>query len=544
MLSGRTPILILKEGTEREKGRDAQYNNIRAAMAIADAVRSTLGPKGMDKMLVDSMGDVIITNDGVTILKEIDVEHPAAKMIVEVAKTQDAETGDGTTTAVILAGELLKQAQDLLEQDIHPTTIADGYRMASIKAIQVLDDIALKVKPSDAATLKRIAETSLTGKVAGSNKELLADIAYKAVTAIMEKDGDDISVDIDNIKVEKKQGGSAEDTELIEGIILDKDRVHTGMPQSVKNAKILLLNTALEVGKTEIDAKIEITDPSQLQKFLDQEEQMIRDMVEQVKKSGATVLFCQKGIDDLAQHYLAKAGIFALRRVSEKDMKKLAKATGASILSDLDEITAKDLGKAGMVEERKIGDDKMTFVTDCKKAKAVSILIRGGTEHVVDEIERGLHDALGVIGVAIEDGKMVTGGGSAAVEIAMAARDYAATVGGREQLAIEKFADAMETIPRALATSAGMDPIDMIIGLHKAHADGHTHHGVNVYTGKIEDMKKLHVLEPLRVGRQAVRSATEVAIMILRIDDVIAAKSAGGGKGGGGGGMGMDEDFD
>jgi thermosome len=543
MLSGKTPIFILKEGTEQEKGRDAQNNNIRAAMAIADAVRSTLGPKGMDKMLVDSMGDVIITNDGVTILKEIDVEHPAAKMIVEVAKTQDAETGDGTTTAVVLAGELLKQAQSLLEQDIHPTTIAEGYRLASTKAIKVLDKIAISVKPSDAATLKRIAETSLTGKVAGADKRLLADISYRAVTTIMERTEDGITVEIDNIKIEKKQGGSAADTELIEGVILNKERVHTGMPQCIKNAKILLLNSALEVGKTEIDAKIEITDPSQLQKFLDQEEQMIKDMVTKVKKSGANVLICQKGIDDLAQHYLAKTGIIALRRVSEKDMKKLAMATGASILSDLDEITTSDLGKAGMVEERKIGDDKMTFVTDCKKAKAVSILVRGGTEHVVDEIERGLHDALGVIAVAIEDGKMVIGGGSAAMEVAMATRKYAATVGGREQLAIEKFANAIETIPRALATSAGMDPIDMIIALHKEHADGNIHYGVNVYTGKIEDMKKLHVLEPLRVGRHAVRSATEVAIMVLRIDDVIAAKG-GSGTGGAGGGMGMDEDFD
>ena len=524
MLTGKTPILILKEGTEREKGREAQYNNIRAAMAIADAVRSTLGPKGMDKMLVDSMGDVVITNDGVTILKEIEVEHPAAKMIVEVAKAQDEECGDGTTTAVVLAGELLKNAMDLIEQDIHPSVIAEGYRLASKKACEVLEKVAIEVKPDDDELLKRLAETAMTGKVAEANKEMLAEIAVKAVKAVAEEINGKIKVDLDNIKVEKKQGGSVEDTELINGIILDKERVHPDMPTVVKNAKILLLNAALEVKKTEVDAQIRITDPEQLKKFLDQEEKMIKEMVDKIKNSGANVLICQKGIDDLAQHYLAKAGIFAVRRVKKSDMEKLSRATGASILTDLDEIKPEDLGEAGKVEERKIGEDKMVFITDCKVAKAVSILVRGGTEHVVDEIERGLHDALSVVAVAMEDGKMITGGGSSAIEISMALRDYAATVGGREQLAIEKFADAVEVVPRALATNAGIDPIDILIKLRKEHSEGKKHIGVDVFKGDVGDMKELNVLEPLRVGVQAIKSATEAAIMILRIDDVIAAR--------------------
>ncbi len=532
MLTGKQPILILKEGTEREKGREAQYNNIKAAIAIADAVRSTLGPKGMDKMLVDSMGDVVITNDGVTILKEIDVEHPAAKMIVEVAKAQDQECGDGTTTAVVLAGELLKNAQDLIEQDIHPTVIADGYRMASNKACEILEKIALDIRRDDEKSLKKIAETSMIGKVAETNKELLESIAYKAVKSIAEELNGEIKVDIDNIKVEKKQGGAVEDTELINGIVLDKERVHPDMPVIIKDAKILLLNNALEVKKTEVDAQIRISDPTQLQKFLEEEEAMIKNMVEKIKKSSANVVICQKGIDDLAQYYLAKAGVYAVRRVKKSDMEKLAKATGASIITEMDEINPKDLGHAGRVEERKIGDDKMTFVTDCKDAKAVSILVRGGTEHVVDEVERGLHDALSVIAGALEDGKMITGGGSSAMEIAMAVRDYAATIGGREQLAIEKFADAIEIIPRALAVNAGIDPIDILIELRKAHSEGKKYHGVNVYQGGTVDMREKNVLEPISVGRQAIRSATEVAIMILRIDDVIAAREVSKGKGG------------
>jgi len=539
MLSGKQPILILKEGTERETGRDAQHNNIRAAMAIADAVRSTLGPKGMDKMLVDSMGDVVITNDGVTILKEIDIEHPAAKMIVEVAKTQDEECGDGTTSAVILAGELLKKALDLIEQDVHPTVIADGYRIASKKACEILESIAEDVKPDDAEVLKEIASTSMTGKAAAANKELLSDIAYRAVKAVSDEENGKITVDLDNIKIEKKHGGSVEDTELIEGIVLDKERVHPGMPKVVNDAKIMLLNTALEVKKTEVDAQIRISDPTQLQKFLDEEEAMLRKMVDKIKASGANVVLCQKGIDDLAQHYLSKAGIFAVRRVKKSDMEKLARATGASIVSELDEVEDSDLGYAGKVEERKIGDDEMVFVTNCKEAKAVTILIRGGTEHVVDEIERGMHDALSVVAATLEDGKITTGGGSAATEISLALRDFASSVGGREQMAVEAFADAIEVIPKTLATNAGLDAIDMLIELKKAHKEGKKTYGVDIFEGKPSDMRSKNVVEPLRVGTQAIKSATETTVMILRIDDIIAAKGSSGGSGGGGeGGMG------
>jgi len=539
MLSGKQPILILKEGTERETGKDAQHNNIRAAMAIADAVRSTLGPKGMDKMLVDSMGDVVITNDGVTILKEIDIEHPAAKMIVEVAKTQDEECGDGTTSAVIIAGELLKKALDLIEQDVHPTVIADGYRIASKKACEILESIAEDVKPDDAEVLKEIAMTSMTGKAAAANKELLADIAYRAVKAVSDEENGKITVDLDNVKIEKKHGGSVEDTELIEGIVLDKERVHPGMPKVVKDAKIMLLNTALEVKKTEVDAQIRISDPTQLQKFLDEEEAMLRKMVDKIKASGANVVLCQKGIDDLAQHYLAKAGIFAVRRVKKSDMEKLARATGASIVSELDEVDESDLGYAGRVEEKKIGDDEMVFVTNCKEAKAVTILIRGGTEHVVDEIERGMHDALSVVAATLEDGKITTGGGSAATEISLALRDFASSVGGREQMAVEAFADAIEVIPKTLATNAGLDAIDMLIELKKAHKEGKKTYGVDIFEGKPGDMRSKNVVEPMRVGAQAIKSATETTVMILRIDDVIAAKGSSGGSGGGGAGGGM-----
>src|SRR5438874_1083687 len=485
MMPAGTPILVLKEGTRRERGKGAECNNVARAEAGEDAGRSSFGPSGMDKMLVDSLGDVVITNDGVTILKEIDIEHPAAKMLVEVAKTQDEEAGDGTTTAVVLAGELLKKAEDLIEQNIHPTVIAAGYRQAADKAREVLE----------------------------------------------------------------KQGGSIADTELVDGIIVDKERVHPGMPNEVKEGKIALVDAALEVKKTEIDAKIEITDPTQLQAFLNEEEGMLKRMVETVRKSGANVLFCQKGIDDLAQHYLAKQEIYAVRRVKKSDMEKLAKATGGKIVTKLDELTKDDLGYAKLVYEKKIGDDEMTFVTGCKNPKAISILIRGGTEHVVDEVERSLEDATSVVAVAIEDGKVITGGGSSATEIALTLRDFAATVGGREQIAIEAFADAMEVIPRTLSENAGLDPIDILIELRKEHKKGNKHAGVNVFTGKVTDMKKENVLEPIRVGTQAVSSATDAAVMVLRIDDVIAARSGGGaggaggpkgGEGGEGGGDGED----
>jgi thermosome len=529
---GQTPILILKEGTKREKGKGAQFSNISAARAIADAVRSTLGPRGMDKMLVDSMGDVVITNDGVTILKEIDVEHPAAKMIVEVAKTQDEECGDGTTTAVILAGELLKKAESMIEQNIHPTVVSGGYRMAATKAKAVLDEMSIKVSIDDKDTLMDIARTAMISKSVSASRDLLADVAVKAVTAIAEKkESGGYLVDDDNIQIVKKQGGSTDDTRMISGIIVDKEAVHPAMPKKVENAKIALVDTALEVKKTEIDAKIEITDPSQLHAFLDEEENMLRKMVDIVKKSGATVLFCQKGIDDLVQHYLSKQGIYAVRRVKKSDMEKLVKATGASLVTKLDDLKAEDLGVAKLVEEKKIADDKMTFVTGCKNPKAVSILIRGGTEHVVDEVDRSLNDAISVVSVAVEDGRLVTGGGSAAIEMALRLRDYAASIGGREQIAIDAFASALEVVPTALSENAGLDPIDVLIELRQAHKAGKTFAGINVFTGKVVDMKKEKVLEPIRVGKQAISSATDAAIMILRIDDVIASKGGAGGKG-------------
>src|SRR6059036_2831042 len=505
MMPAGTPILVLKEGTRRERGKGAQFNNIAAAKAVADAVRSTLGPRGMDKMLVDSLGDVVITNDGVTILKEIDIEHPAAKMLVEVAKTQDEEAGDGTTTAVILAGELLKKAEDLIDQNIHPTVIAAGYRQASDKAHEVLEKVASKISIKELDTLKKVGMTSMSSKSASGHKELLADIAVKAVTTVAEQRADgSYFVDDDNIQIVKKQGGSIADTQLVDGIIVDKERVHPGMPSEVKDAKIALVDAALEVKKTEIDAKIEITDPTQLQAFLNEEEAMLKRMVEIVRKSGATVIFCQKGIDDLAQHYLAKQEIYAVRRVKKSDMEKLAKATGG------------------------------------KNPKAVSILLRGGTEHVVDELERSLEDATSVVAVAIEDGKVISGGGSSAMEIALALRDFASTVGGREQIAIEAFADAVEVIPRTLAENAGLDPIDILIELRQQHKKGNKAAGINVFSGKVTDMKKENVIEPIRVGSQAISSATDAAVMVLRIDDVIAARSGGGagpgaGKGGEGG---------
>ena len=522
---GQTPIYILKEGTKRDKGKGAQFNNITAARAIADAVRSTLGPRGMDKMLVDSMGDVVITNDGVTILKEIDVEHPAAKMIVEVAKTQDEECGDGTTTAVILAGELLKKAEGLIEQNVHPTVISAGYRLAANKARDYLEEVAIKVSPNDKESLMDIAKTAMISKSVAASREILAKVAVDAITAIAEKrENGTWTVDDDNIQIVKKQGGSMDDTTMISGIIVDKEAVHPAMPKKVEKAKVALVDSALEVKKTEIDAKIEITDPSQLHAFLEEEENMLKKMVDTVKKSGATVLFCQKGIDDLAQHYLSKAGIYAVRRVKKSDMEKLAKATGANLVTKLDDLKADDLGVANLVEEKKIADDKMTFVTGCKNPKAVSILIRGGTEHVVDEIDRSLNDAISVVAVAFEDGKLVTGGGSAATELALRLRDYAASIGGRQQIAIDAFASALEVIPTALAENAGLDPIDVLIELRQAHKAGRKTAGVNVFTGKITDMKKERVLEPIRVGRQAISSATDAAVMILRIDDVIASK--------------------
>jgi thermosome len=542
MMTGQQPIIVLKEGTKREKGKGAQSNNIMAALAISDAVKSTLGPKGMDKMLVDSMGDVVVTNDGATILKEIDVEHPAAKMIVEVAKSQDEECGDGTTSAVVLTGELLKHAGELLEQNIHPTVVCGGYKLAADKAKEVLLKMAMPIKPNDKKTLIDIAITSMASKGASGEKEKLADVVVDAVLNVQEKIDNKIYVDLDNIQIQKKQGGGIANTEVIEGIILDKERVHEGMPKNIKNGKIALINAALEVKKTEVDARIQIQDPTQLQAFLDEEEGMLKKMVEKIKNSGANVLICQKGIDDIAQHYLAKEGIFAVRRAKKSDLEKLSKATGGKIVANLDGLTSKDLGYAGMIEEKKIGDDKMTFITNCKNPKAVSILIRGTTEHVVDELERALHDALSVVKVGLEDGKMTSGGGAAATEIAMALRDYAPNVGGREQMAIEAFANAIEIVPKTLSENAGLDPIDMMLEIRSQHKKGNIHAGINVLAGKVDDMLKNKVLEPLRVSLQEIEASTEAANMILRIDDVIASKGGGsppapdmGGMGGMGG---------
>lgn len=532
--------MILREGSEQTRGRDAQSRNILAAKTIANAIKSTLGPKGMDKMLVDSMGDVVITNDGATILKEMDIEHPAAKMMVEIAKTQDEEVGDGTTSAVVIAGELLKRAEDLLEQGVHPTLIVAGYRLAAEKAYTVLKKMAKGVTPDDAKTLRKIAMTSMTGKGAEVARELLIDLAVEAVRAIAEKGG---KIDTDHIKLEKKTGGSKDDTVLIKGMLIDKERVHSGMPKLVENAKIALVNSALEIEKTEVDAKIEITSPDQMKAFLDEEERMLKSMVDKIKESSANVLFCQKGMDDLVQHYLAKEGILAVRRVKESDMKKLASATGGKILTTLEEIGPEDLGAAGVVEERKISGEEMIFVENCQNPKAVSILLRGGTEHVVDELERGMYDALRVTACAVEDGKYVAGGGAPEIELAMRLRDYAASIGGREQLAIQAFADAVEVIPRALAENAGLDPIDMLVALRSAHEAGNKNAGLDVFKGEPTDMLKAGVIEPLRIKTQAISSATESATMILRIDDVIAATTAkppAGGMPPGGGYPGME----
>ena len=544
MFAGQ-PIILLKEGTERTRGRSAQSNSIAAAKAVAEAVRSTLGPRGMDKMLVDSMGDVVITNDGATILKEIDIEHPAAKMVVEVAKTQDDEAGDGTTSAVVLAGELLKKSEDLIEQNVHPTIVVNGFRMAAEKAMNVLDKMALNVRRGDKKKLFSIAQTSIGGRSMGAIRDHLATMAVDAVSKIVEERDGKFIADTDNIKVEKKHGASVLESELIDGMIIDKERVHPRMPKWVKNAKIALINSALEIKKTEVDAKIQITDPSQMERFLQEEEKTLKRMVDKLKKSGANAVFCQKGIDDLVQHYLAKDGIYALRRIKKSDMDKLSKATGGKIVTNLDDLGRQELGKAGLIEEKKIGDDDMTFVTGCKDSKAVSIIVRGGTEHVVDEVERALHDAIRVVGVAIEDGKAIPGGGATEIEVSLRLRDYASTVGGREQLAIEAFADALEIIPWTLGENAGLDSIDLLIELRSKHGGkkANKNAGVDVYSGKVKDMIKLNVIEPIRVKTQALKSATDVAAMILRIDDIIASKKMegpppGAGAPGGMGGMG------
>ncbi|NIO22453.1 MAG: thermosome subunit [Candidatus Aenigmarchaeota archaeon] len=515
------PVFILPEGTLRTKGKEAQKNNIAAAKLVADAVRTTLGPKGMDKMLVDSLGDVTITNDGATILNEMQIEHPAAKMMAEVAKTQDEAVGDGTTTAVIIAGELLKEAEKLLEKQIHPTVITKGFRLAKLRALEILEKLSYEVAIKDEKSLKRIANTAMTGKSAERASEKLTDLAVRAVTRIADRKTNEM--DTENIKIEKKQGGSMSDTELIEGIVLDKEVVHSGMPKKLEKVKVALLDSALEVKELEGDAKISIDSPEKLQAFLNEEEKSLKDMVNKVIKSGAGVVFCQKGIDDVAQHYLAKANILAARRVKKSDMEKLTRATGAKIVTSVKELSRNDLGYAGVVQEKKISGDEMIFVERCKDPKAVTILIRGGSEHVVDEVERAMEDAIKGVAAALELGKIVPGGGAVEIQVAKQLRKYAESFKGREQLAVNAFAEAMEIVPKSLAENAGLDPIDKLAQLRSEHDKKRTATGLDVFTGNVHSMMNLGVIEPLKIKLQALKSASEVAEMILRIDDMISA---------------------
>ena len=518
-----TPVLILREGSSRSRGREAQHANIMAARIVAEAVKSALGPKGMDKMLVDSFGDVTITSDGRTVLDEMDIQHPAAKMMVEVAKTQDDEVGDGTTTVVIIAGELLDKAEDLIEKNVHPTVIIDGYRKAADKALEALEKIAISVEPKDEEFLKKVAMTAMASKLVAENREYLAEIAASAVLQVAEKTAEGYKVDIDDVKVEKKAGEALTDTKLINGIVLDKEVVHPGMPKRVEEAKIVLLNTALEIQKTEFDAKINIESPEQMDAFLKQEESMLKEMVEKLISKGANVVLCQKGIDDLVQHFLARKKILAVRRVKKSDMEKLARATGGKIVTNVDDLAKGDLGYAKLVEERKIADDKMTFIEGCKDARSVTILIRGGTERIVDEAERSIHDALCVARDVVEEPKIMAGGGAPEMEVARLLREYGDTLPGREQLAVTRFSEALESVPTTLAENAGLDPIDIISELRARHEKGEIWAGVEVHDGKVRDMKGVGVFEPLAVKKQIIKSATEAASMILKIDDIIAS---------------------
>jgi thermosome len=518
------PVLILKEGTTRNRGKEAQRNNIMAARVIAEVLKTTLGPRGMDKMLVDSLGDITITNDGAAILNKMEVEHPAAKMMVEIAKTQDSMVGDGTTTAVVLTSELLKKAEELLDQSIHPTILVSGYRKAAQKAIEAINNNAILVEIGDRAALKKVAITSMGSKAVGGAKEHLAELAIDAIKQIAEPRGDKTIADIDNVQLIKKTGRSLSESQLISGVVIDKEVVQPAMPLKMEKAKIALLDCPLEIEKTEISAEIRIRDPLQMNAFLDQENKMLQDMVYKIKKSGANVVFCQKGIDDMAQHFLAKEGILAARRVKESDMEKLARATSGRMVTNLTDLSPQDLGTAGLVEERKIGDDKMIFVEKCKDPRSVAILLRAGLERMVDEAERAMTDALSVVSDVIETNKIVAGGGAIEVEMARELRNYAPKVGGREQLAVEAFAEALETIPKTLAENAGFEAIDVIVELRAAHdkRDGQ-YRGINVFTGKVENMREKGVLEPAIVKEQAIKSAAESASMILRIDDVIAS---------------------
>lgn len=534
------PILILKSGSQDSKGREAQKNNFAAAKLIAEVVRSSLGPRGMDKMLVDSMGDVTITNDGATILKEIDVQHPAAKMMVEISKATDNEVGDGTTSVVVLAGALIEKAEELINKDVHPTIIVDGYRKSATKAIEVLNNIAQKVHGNEKTELIRVAKTSMQTKLVSREADLLANIVVRAALHVAEETGSGYKVDIDDVKVERKAGGSIHDTTLIEGIVLDKEVVHGGMPKKMEDAKIALINSALEIEKTEFDAKINISSPDQMQKFLDEETNMLKSMIDKIVQSGANVVICQKGMDDIAQHYLAKAGILAVRRAKESDMTKLSKATGATTVSNLDDLTSKDLGYAKLVSERKIETDKWVFIEGCKDPKSVTILIRGGSQRVVDEAERSVHDALMVSKDVLEKPAIVAGGGAPEAYAAAKVREWARTLSGREQLAAEKFAEALEVIPLSLAENAGMDLIDTLTELRSKQSRGSHSIGIDARNAKVADMSKLDIVEPLAVKEQIIKSATEAASMILRIDDVIASSKSGGPPGppSGMGGMG------
>src|SRR2546422_1900948 len=534
------PIIILKEGTQRSRGRDAQRSNIMAAKVLAETVRSTIGPRGMDKMMVGSIGDIVITNDGATIMKEMDVQNPAAKMLVEVAKTQDSEVGDGTTTAVVLAGELLSGAEGLLDRDVHPNVIIDGYRAAAEKAQEILDDLGVSIKPDDDEELKRIALTSLNTKGIFGSQEHFANLAVEAVKDVMEKSGTKITADIDFIKVMKKHGKSLSDTELVSGIVIDKEIAHSQMPRSVNNARIALLNAKLEIEKTEMDAKININRPEEMELFLQEEENLLNAMAQQVADSGANVLFTEKAADDEVLSILAKKGILTVKNVSSGDMEKLAKATGGQIVGTLKDLSKTNLGQAKLVEEVKIGDDKLVYVREAKNPKAVTIMIRGGSEHVVDEAERSLHDALCVVRNALEDGKIVAGGGAPEAELSKRLKDHAIKVGGREQLAVTAFAEALESIPVAIAQNAGINPIDILVDLKSKHNSAlNIWFGVNTKTGKASDMLKMDVVEPLRVKTQVIKSAVEAVTMILRVDDVFASKggSASGPGPGGPGGM-------
>lgn len=542
----QTPIILLKEGSTQTKGNDAQRNNIQAAKLVSELVRTSLGPRGMDKMLVDTLGDVTITNDGATILKEIDVQHPAAKMMVEISKATDNEVGDGTTSTVVLAGALLEKAEELVTKNVHPTLVVDGFKKASEKAIEVLRQIATVIDPRDKKYLKKIATTTLASKLVSTNSSELADVVVDSILAVAEKSGDKYRVDIDNVKVEKKSGGSIRDTKLIQGIVLDKEVVHGAMPKRIENAKIALLNAPLEIEKTEFDAKININTPEQMQLFIDEENEMIRKMTDKITQSGANVVLCQKGIDDMAQHYLQKAGILAVRRIKESDMTKLAKATGARIVSNVKELSPNDLGSANRVEEKLVETDRWVFVEECKNPKAVSILVRGGSQRIVDEAERSVHDALMAVKDAVVYPKIVVGGGAPEAHVAHKIREWANTLEGRAQLAAQKFADGIETIPLVLAENTGMDPLDTQVDLRSKSASGKATYGIDVTTAKVGDLSARDIYEPLAVKEQVINAATETACMILRIDDVIAASKSRempkpGGYGGPGGDMsGMD----